>query len=266
MNLYYSIFEHKTFLESEINRLEALVKDTNIIELKCYKHRNNHFRYYLKTFHSKKSNRRVISSNDQKQLKNLAQKTYNYYLLSDYKKELAALHYYIKHFSPSLLKAPKYLKNPGIQQLLQTYDRYEQDQWASKDYHTNPYLPEQKQLRVTENLSVRSKSEVQIALTLMQNGIPFRYECELSLQGTIIYPDFTIMHPTTGKIIYWEHFGMMDDELYKKRTAEKLQKYISAGFIPDINFIATYETEKHPLDPMSIVDKVKLILDQTEGF
>lgn len=30
-----------------------------------------------------------------------------------------------------------------------------------------------------------------------------------------IHPDFTVRHPITGKRIYWEHFGMMDDQEYR---------------------------------------------------
>ena len=36
-------------------------------------------------------------------------------------------------------------------------------------------------------------------------NIPFRYECALTLGNTTVYPDFTIMHPNTGELIYREH-------------------------------------------------------------
>lgn len=264
MNLYYPLSEHIHYLEEEIHRLTQL-QSTRLVELKCYKNRN-HFRYYLNIHKANKVQRKIISSKNIKLLKDLAKKTHDYYLLLDYQKELKALQYYLKHFSPNDLKAPSYLANPGIRQLLSDFDQYAQDQWASADYQSNPYFPEQKNIRLTEKLSVRSKSEAHIALALMQKGIPFRYECELLLHGSVFYPDFTIKHPFTGKIIYWEHFGMMHEETYKKRTGEKLQKYISAGFIPGINFITTYEAENHPLDPVAIEEKIKLIMDQMEGF
>ena len=82
---------------------------------------------------------------------------------------------------------------------------------------------------------------------LYLNKIPFRYECALHLGNTTIYPDFTILHPHTGKIYYWEHFGMMDDANYAKNTCFKLQTYTTHGIIPSINLITTYETKEHPL-------------------
>ena len=69
------------------------------------------------------------------------------------------------------------------------------------------------------------------------------------------YPDFTIRHPKTGEIIYWEHFGLMDDPSYYQKTFSKLQLYASYGIIPSINLITTYETQEHPLSA-DIVEKI----------
>ena len=57
---------------------------------------------------------------------------------------------------------------------------------------------------------MRSKSEAMIAMSLYVQKIPYRYECELKLGSITLFPDFTIRHPETGEIFYWEHFGMMD--------------------------------------------------------
>lgn len=62
-----------------------------------------------------------------------------------------------------------------------------------------------------------------------------------------LYPDFTILHPKTQKIIYWEHFGMMNDMGYRKDTFEKMDKYISFGIFPSVQLITTYEDYHHPL-------------------
>lgn len=52
---------------------------------------------------------------------------------------------------------------------------------------------------------------------------------------------------TTGKIYYWEHFGMMDNPDYTKDYLWKMQFYINHGIIPNINLITTYETKDFPL-------------------
>lgn len=84
------------------------------------------------------------------------------------------------------------------------------------------------------------------------NGIPFRYECELQLGEITVYPDFTIMDPKTGKIYYWEHFGMIDDPSYARSAMIKIQSYIANRIYPTIQLIMTYETKMNPLDTESI--------------
>ena len=80
----------------------------------------------------------------------------------------------------------------------------------------------------------------------------FRYECALQLDQIIIYPDFTIKHPRTSELFYWEHFGLMDNPSYAQNVPNKLRTYISNGIIPGINLITTYETQANPLSVEAI--------------
>ena len=70
--------------------------------------------------------------------------------------------------------------------------------------------------------------------------IPYRYEEVIQLVEVTISPDFTIKHPVTGQIYYWEHFGKMDDPIYAKNVCDKIQLYISHGIIPSVQLITTY--------------------------
>ena len=88
------------------------------------------------------------------------------------------------------------------------------------------------------------------------NKIPFRYECSLTLNETTLFPDFTIKHPKTEKIYYWEHFGLMDNPSYVQNTYSKLHLYTSNGIIPNIHLITTYETKDYPID----VDTISKII------
>lgn len=90
---------------------------------------------------------------------------------------------------------------------------------------------------------------------LYKYKIPFRYECILQLDDIFIFPDFTIRHPETGEVFYWEHFGMMDNPNYSKKVLSKLQLYISNGIIPSIQLITTYETKENPLSS-EVVEKI----------
>ena len=92
-------------------------------------------------------------------------------------------------------------------------------------------------------------------MLLYINKIPFRYECALHLGETTLFPDFTIRHPKTGNVYYWEHFGLMDNPAYSQNAYSKLQLYTSHGIIPSIQLITTYETKDNPLST-DIVEKI----------
>ena len=100
----------------------------------------------------------------------------------------------------------------------------------------------------TQGKKLRSKSEVIIDMLLYKYQIPFHYEERLVLNGFEMYPDFTIRHPMTGETMYWEHFGLMDNEIYRNNVYQKMKRYCENGIIPSINLIATYETNDHQLN------------------
>lgn len=114
-------------------------------------------------------------------------------------------------------------------------------------FDKNPQFPERCIHKTSSGNLVRSKSEALIDMLLYINKIPFRYECALHLDNTTIYPDFTIRHPKTGQFYYWEHFGLMDNPDYIKKTFFKLQLYASNGLLPTIHLITAYETKEAPL-------------------
>ena len=96
-------------------------------------------------------------------------------------------------------------------------------------------------------LYVRSKAEAMIATYLYENGIPFRYEEPLWLNGKMFCPDFTIRDPKTGAFYWYEHFGMMDNPKYVRDNIPKLITYADNGIIPSVNLILTFETKKNKL-------------------
>ncbi len=138
-----------------------------------------------------------------------------------------------------------------IEGLKNIFDIHE---WEHEKYDTNDKNPENLIHRCVSGHVVRSKSEEIIANNLFMNHIPFRYEYKLTLKDSVVYPDFTILNPKSRKIIYWEHFGMMDDINYRNRTFKKLRTYGNNGIIPTIDLITTYETKQHPIDSEQIQD------------
>ncbi len=97
-------------------------------------------------------------------------------------------------------------------------------------------------------MAVRSKSECMIVSKLLEYRLLFDYERSVYLKPVgWVYPDFTILHPRTGKVILYERFGRMDDPDYRNRTVRKRMLYPENGYRPGGNFIYTMETQKHPL-------------------
>lgn len=124
-------------------------------------------------------------------------------------------------------------------------------------YPTNPAFPEAKKHKTLSGFSVRSKSEVFIANALLAHNIPFRYECQLSTPHGIFFPDFTTLHPQKEDIIYWEHFGMMDNSEYATNVFQKIAYFNSIGIIPGVNLIMTFETKDHPLTTTVIENTIR---------
>ncbi len=131
-------------------------------------------------------------------------------------------------------------------------------QWLNEPFNTNLWHPEHLCHRTLSGHYVRSKSESMIDTSLFSYKIPFKYECELVLaDGTIMYPDFTIMHPKTCKIYYWEHFGMIDNDDYSHNAFSKLEFYTHNNIYPGANLITSYETADNPLSITTIENIIR---------
>ena len=96
---------------------------------------------------------------------------------------------------------------------------------------------------------VRSKSEASIANIYFEMGIPYRYECALSLDGNIVlHPDFTLLNTAHRRIMYHEHLGRLDKPGYLEDQMWKFKVYQKNGIFIGKNLIITAETEDHPFD------------------
>ena len=192
----------------------------------------------------------------------LAMKKYLSLRLEELLQEKRAIDFYLRHHNVSESPSKQLLAHPAYQELLTPSFSLtdELSSWMNAPYDTNPLHPEHRIHKTISGHLVRSKSEAIIDTFLYMNRIPFRYECSLHLGEITLYPDFTILHPLTGTIFYWEHFGLIDQSDYRDHTAAKLQHYISHGIIPTSNLIITCETKGHPLSPELVEKMVKLYL------
>ena len=198
----------------------------------------------------------VISQHDEFFAKQMAKKQFLLNQLNQLNQESQAVLAYLKKFPlKESLVDKKLYSNPEFQRLLEgqfvSSDEYVED-WKNQSYKRNQNHPETLRFRTISGNTVRSKSEAIIDAALFSYGIPYFYECPLKIGGEILYPDFTILHPKSKKIYYWEHNGKMDDKRYVDKVCYVTKKYCYEGIVPGINLIMSYETKEHPLDPMEV--------------
>lgn len=254
--IYERMLAESQRLEAQINSLQAQLKQFPKGKIFCTRNGNRY-----KWYQSDGKNHTYIPKKDRFFAEQLAAKKYLSLLLQDLLHEKKAIDFYLRHHITQPSQADFLLTNmPGYQELLSPFFKplsQELSDWMQSPYDKNTKYPEQLTLKTSSGNFVRSKSESIIDMILHVNRIPFRYECALQLGETIIYPDFTIRHPHTGNIFYWEHFGKMDDPGYSQNVCSKLQLYTFHGIIPSIQLIATCETKQNPLSSETIEKIVK---------
>ena len=120
--------------------------------------------------------------------------------------------------------------------------------------HFSPYVkkPIVNGFRTLKGDIVRSKSELIIADRLWLNGIPYKYECPIMINGQIIHPDFTILRRSDNKILYLEHCGMVDKPEYAESMVNRINDYNKEGITLGDRLFLSMETSATPLDVTAI--------------
>lgn len=198
------------------------------------------YRYYEQVVENKKKKRTYL--NDSQQILALFSKKLHKAWMKDYQAELDAVEAYLKKTNDMSATRKLLSQDAMVNLLLEAYE-----EWQNADYESNPYHPEQLIYLGANGRKVRSKSEGDIDWGLDDGKLPNRYEPKFVLSGQTVYPDFQIFHPITKQVTLWEHFGMMDDPEYEKKTYKKISLYKENGYFPDDNLIITFEDRKHPL-------------------
>lgn len=218
---------------------------------------SNRYKWYQSDGHSKN----YIPNKNQKLVEELAVKKYLSCRLEELQIEEQAANAYLEKCKDmeNIQKSDELIhKDSRYYQFLNQYFTplsEELVQWANAPYDKSNYKLENLKCKSAQGNMFRSKSEAIIEGLLYTHKIPYRYECALDLSGHIVYPDFTIRHPKTGQIYYWEHCGKMDDIDYVKRFCRKLEEYAKNGIVPSINLILTYETAESQFD-IELAEKI----------
>lgn len=99
---------------------------------------------------------------------------------------------------------------------------------------------------------VRSKSEQLIADRLYVAGIPYKYECPLTIGKHKIHPDFSILRVSRRDEVYLEHSGRMDDPNYGRRLTRRSQIYTEGGILQGERLFYTFESSEIPFEARSV--------------
>jgi hypothetical protein len=132
----------------------------------------------------------------------------------------------------------------------------ESEAWQAVRENKNPRFPEKLRYETADG-RYRSKSEMVIAMQLARFEINFKYEPVINLGSMHYAPDFVIMNPLDGGIVYWEHLGLLDKEEYRSATERKLAVYYANGIRPGDNLILSCDSESAPLSALQIERVIK---------
>ena len=215
---------------------------------------------YTKWYKSLNGRKEYIPKSNTLLASRLAAKRYWKMRVHELRTEREAIQCYLCRLGPDRAQADAMFSDYKYENLMKEAFQHtipEITKWLSEPYVQSQNHPEHLVHKTYAGHMVRSKSEAMIANYLYTRNIPYRYECLLKLEGQEFYPDFTILHPKTRKIWYYEHFGKMDDPEYVKKVSYKLRMYSRNGVFMSQNLIATFETEKSPLDIMQVEQLVQ---------
>ena len=246
--------KRKDEVSKEIQKLKKEIRKFPEGTLNCTRNKK-----YYKWFWKNGKTRTYIPKDNRMLAEKLAVKKYYSLQLDELLLEEQALEaYFQKYNSKSQFKTEQFLENPEYFNLIKPFYKpisTELKEWAEQPYEKCDKYPGRLIHQTIAGFKVRSKSEAMIVAALYRHKIPFRYECALQIGDVVIFPDFTIRHPKTGELYYWEHFGRMDEEKYRDSFQAKMCLYAKNGIIPTIHLITTYETKAVPLD-MNFIEKV----------
>ena len=194
----------------------------------------------------------------------LAQKTYNEKILRYTEETSKQIGRLLKIYEDDKVEKIYIAENIKRQKLITPIEpTYEQiiEQWMSTPFKGKGFSDGMPVILTNKGVRVRSKSEKILADYFDSLGLVYKYECPLYLNNFgNIYPDFTFLSRKTGREIYWEHEGMMDNPEYARTAIQKIEAYEKNGIFPGENLILTFETSMTPINTELMQMNVKKYL------
>ena len=244
------ILQRMEQLEKIKKGLEKRLQGVQIRKVECRNIRG-HYRYYL--------DQKYVKKEEVKSIKRLVEQEYYAKMLPEIEKQIANLKEALRNIDERKLEkiyndihaGKRKMITSGILSREEKIRRFEEETYESK-----PIDDDRTEIYTNKGERVRSKSEKIIADHFERRGILYRYEKPLYLmvdgQRKPFYPDFTVMNKRTTKILYVEHFGMLDDSVYYNGTLRKLDVYEKNDILIGRDLLVFHETGKRVLNVKSI--------------
>ena len=190
--------------------------------------------------------------NDNAFITKLAKKSYILKALKSAETELELLNKLINHEKNNSLSSIYDNFNPSLKPFITPVEISVQEkirlfeQRIPKDQFTKTG---QYVIKTTRGEYVKSQAEYLIAETLFKYKVPYIYEDRFPAKDHItLKPDFTAINLKTGRIIIWEHLGMLERPGYLEKNTTKLYSYSLSGIYPGNGMIITMSTKTQPLE------------------
>ncbi len=226
----------------------------------CTSTRKNGFQYYL----MEEGRRTYVKAKDMDAVRCIVQKDYDESVYNALVTVRDRIERFLKLYDVAIIddtyskmsEARKRLVEP----LIPTDEQFVED-WYLKHKDNQNTFPEQGTYLTARGESVRSKSEKIIADLFDKYDIPYRYEPMLKLKdGRGVFPDFAVLNVRRRRTFYWEHFGLITDGDYAKKTLHKLNIYEESGYAVGEDILFSMESDTMPLNVSLLEQKIRKYL------
>lgn len=258
-NVIETLLEERKKLSLFLREAEKRLEKAPEGKIRIVKHGKG-YQFYLRR-HGRERSGTYMRASEREKAYSLIQKDYDLSIVKLAKEQKMIIDRFLKKYDPNKLKSLHASLNEVRKMHLHAFELSDDDyiqQWQSYEYVPKMIMEDTPRHFTSNGERVRSKSEVMIADSLKQVGIPYRYECPLEFRNMTIHPDFTILRVSDRTELYWEHLGMMDDPDYCYKALLRIRQYEDHGIYPGINLILTMETAQIPINVAVIRNMIKM--------
>lgn len=254
--------ERSKYLDSVINAKKKTVTSTGDRETIYSNIHGKKYQYYKKD----KKGIHYIKAEDMEMARNNVQLEYDMKVLKAAEKEYKIIEGVLRLYNDEVIEDIYESMPKGKKQLVAPVKITDEEYislWKGEEYEPLPFREGAPVFYSARGIRMRSKSEVIIADLLDRLQIEYKYEKPLHLKRLgIVHPDFTLLDTRNRKEIYWEHLGMLDDQIYRNNAIKKIREYENSGYFIGDRLIVTEESMNCPLDIKNAERKIRFMLNK----